>query len=228
MTRELEEFLPDSEESEEQEAPFVDPAARTVGEVMLGPNSFLFPGSMVKGDKSKVEIGEDSILMNRSSVEATEEHETILGDKTFLSPGAELKGCSIGKGTIVGIDAVVLEGAEIGKNAIVGTNAIVPEGKKIPDGKLVLGQPAEVVRDVSDEELKKIQDIRSDLMERRKEFKMIEKRAERFNVNDTPKRPREMLEEKKQEMTDKDQKDVPDLNDIREKLKEKSEDNHIF
>lgn len=228
MTSELEEFLPEDEGSEDEETAFVDPAARTVGEVMLGSNSFLYPGSMVKGDVSKVEIGEDSILMNNSSVEGTEEHPTSLGDKTFISPGADLRGCSIGKGTMVGIDAVVLEGAEVGEDAIVGTNAIVPEGKEIPDGKLALGQPAEVVRDVSEEELEKIKEIRSDLMGKRKEFKMIEERAERFNVNDTPKRPREILEENKREMAERDEKDVPDLNDIREKLKEESEDKHTF
>ncbi len=228
MTRELEEFLPDDEESEKKETAFVDPAARTVGEVMLGANSFLFPGSMVKGDRSKVEIGEDSILMNNSSVESTEQHQTFLGNKTFISPGADLRGCSIGKGTMIGIDAVVLEGADIGKNSIVGTNAIVPKGAKIPDGKVVLGQPAEIVREVSDEDLEKIQDIRSNLMRKRKEFKMIEKRAERFNVNDTPKRPRELLEESKREMATQDEEKVPDLEDIREKLKEESENKHIF
>lgn len=220
--------MPDDEGSDEQETAFVDPAARTVGEVMLGSNSFLFPGSMVKGDKSKVEIGDDSILMSRASVESSQEHPAALGDKTFISPGADLRGCSIGKGTMVGIDAVVLEGAEIGENAIVGTNAIVPEGKKIPDGKLAMGQPAEVVRDVSEEDLEKIDKIRSDLMERRKEFKMIEKRAERFNVDDTPKRPREILEENKSELAERDEKNVPDLSDIREKLKDESEDNHVF
>jgi len=226
MTSELEEFLPDGEE--EEGTAFVDPAARTVGEVMLGSNSFLFPGSMVNGDRSKVEIGEDSILMNRASVESTEKHPTSLGDETFISPGADLRGCSIGKGTMIGIDAVVLEGAEIGEDAIIGTNAVVPEGMKIPDGKLVLGQPAEIVRDVSDEDLQKIDEIRSDLMDRRKEFKMIEKRAERFNVNDTPKRPQEILEENKQEMEKSDKKKIPDLSDIREKLKEESEDKHVF
>jgi len=228
MTRELEEFLPDDEESEKQETAFVDPAARMVGEVMLGSNSFLFPGSMVKGDRSKVEIGDESILMNKALVESTEKHPTALGDKTFISPGAELRGCSIKKGTMIGIDAVVLEGAEVGKNSIVGTNAIVPKGAEIPEGKVVLGQPAEIVRDVSDEDLEKIQEIRSNLMKRRKEFKMIEKRAERFNVNDTPKRPEEILEESKREMIKRSENKVPDLDDIRKRLEEESEKNYLF
>ncbi len=229
MTSELEEFLPEGEGSEERGSAFVDPAARTVGDVMLGSNSILLPGSIIKGDKSRVEIGEDSILMNGVSVESTEAHTTDLADRTFVSPGADLKGCTIGKGSMVGIDAVVLEGVEVGENSIVGTNAIVPEGMNIPDGKLVMGQPAEIVRDVSEEELEQINKIRSDMMERRKEFKMIEKRAERFKVNETPKRPREILEEEQPGSTRGDEeKNVPDLSDIRERLKERSEDNHTF
>ncbi|MFP4000438.1 MAG: gamma carbonic anhydrase family protein [Thermoplasmata archaeon] len=228
MTRELEEFLPDDEDSDEKEAAFVDPAARTVGEVMLGANSFVFPGSMIKGERSEVKIGEGSILMNNSSIQSTEQHPTTLEDRTFISPGADLRGCSIGKGSMVGIDAVVLDGAEVGENAIVGTNAIVPEGKKIPDGKLAMGQPAEIVRDVTEEEFEKIKQIRSDLMDKRKEFKMIEKRAERFKVNETPKRPREILEENKPELSEKNENNVPNLDDIREELKEKSEDDHVF
>jgi len=227
MTQELEEFLPDSEDPEEKDTAFVDPGARTLGEVMLGSNSFLYPGSMVKAESSKVEIGDNSILMNKTSVESTEEHPTSLGKDSFVGPGADLKGCNVGNGAMVGMDAVVLEGAEIGDNSIVGSNAIVPEGMKIPDGKLVLGQPAEIVRDVSDEELEKIDEIRSDLMEKRREFKMIEKRAERFKVNDIPKRPREILEEKKQEFSEKEE-EVPDISDVKKKLRDLSEDNHTI
>ncbi|MBS3781680.1 MAG: gamma carbonic anhydrase family protein [Candidatus Thermoplasmatota archaeon] len=228
MTHELEKFLQDDKDSEEDDSPFIDPTARTVGDVILGKNAFLFPGSIIEGEESEVDVGEDSIVMNKASVRGTEKHPTSLGKGSFISPGASLIGCDVGKGAMVGIDAVVLEGAEIGENAIVGTNAIVPEGMEVPDKKLVLGQPAEIVRDVSEEELKKIEEIRSDLVWRRKEFKMIEKRAERFNVNETPKRPQEILEENKLEMADRDEKDVPDLDEVRKKLKDDSEDKHIF
>ncbi len=227
MNQELEEFLQSDDESEDN-SPFVDPTARTVGEVMLGENAFLFPGSLIEGDESEVEVGEDSIIMNKASVKGTKQHSTSVGKNAFISPGARLEGCNIGEGAMVGIDAVVLEGAEIGEKAIVGTNAIVPEGMEIPDKKLVLGQPAEIVRDVSDEELKKIDEIRSDLVWRRKEFNMIEKRAEKFDVDKIPKRPEEMLEEKKPDKPDMDEKDIPDWDDIRDKLKDEVEDKHIF
>ncbi len=228
MTEELERFLPGEDDSESDNSPFVDPTARTVGDVAIGHNASLFPGSIVEGDKSKVELGEDSILMNKAFVEGTKEHDTSVGDKAFISAGARLKGCNVGEGAMVGIDAVVLEGAEVGEEAIVGTNAIVPEGMEVPDRKLVLGQPAEIVRDVSEEELEKIDKIRSDLVGKRKEFKIIENRGERFDVFDTPKRPEELKEETKIDEKDMNGKEIPDLEKVREELENKFDEDQIF
>ncbi len=220
--------MPGEDGSEIDDSPFVDPTARTVGDVAIGHNASLFPGSIVEADKSKVELGDDSILMNKAFVEGTEGHDTSVGEKAFISAGARLKGCDIGEGAMVGIDAVVLEGAEVGEEAIVGTNAIVPEGMEIPDRKLVLGQPAEIVRDVSDEELEKIDNIRSDLVGKRKEFKIIENRGNRFDVFDTPERPEELKEDMEVERPDTNGKEIPDLEEVREELKEKFDEDQIF
>ncbi|MEF8874640.1 MAG: gamma carbonic anhydrase family protein [Candidatus Thermoplasmatota archaeon] len=222
MTEELEESLPD----EKDDAPFLDPTASVVGEVEIGGNAFLFPGSIVEGDDSKVEVGEESIIMNKASVRSTEENPVSLGKGSFIAHGARLEGCSVGERTLVGMDAVVMEGAEVGEKAIVGTEAIVPEGMEVPDEKLVLGQPAEVVGDVSEEDLEEIEEIRAGLHEKRKEFQIIENRGERFDVFETPKRPKEILEENKVENREK--KDIPDADKLDDKLKELEKDHHIF
>ncbi len=224
MTRELEEFLPD--EGEEDDSPFLDPTARVVGEVEIGKNASLFPGSIVEGDESEVSLGEESIIMNKASIKSSKDHPVSIGKRSFISHGARLEGCSVESGALIGNDAVVMEGAEIGEGAIVGTNAIVPEGMEVPDGKLALGQPAEIVRDVSEEDLEKIDEIRSTMFDKRDEFKMIEKRGKEFDVFDKPKRPDEILKES--EVEKKEMKDVPDLEDIREKLDEMGEDNHTY
>ncbi len=222
MTEELEGFLPDEKEA----GPFVDPAADIVGEVEIGKNAFLFPGSLVESDASEVKIGEESIIMNKASVRSTENNSVSLGESSFVSHGARLEGCSVGEGALIGMDAVVMEGAEVGKRAIVGTEAIVPEGMEVPDGKLVLGQPAEVVGDVSEEDLEKIDEIRARLHGKRTGFQIIEKRGERFNVFETPKRPKEILEENKVEMQGK--KESLDMEELNEKLKELEKDHHVF
>ncbi|MFW5906958.1 MAG: gamma carbonic anhydrase family protein [Candidatus Natronoplasma sp.] len=223
MTEELEEFLPGKEE----DSAFLDPTARIVGEVEIGENAFLFPGSLIEGEESDVTIGDGSIMMNKSSVRSTKENPASIGKDAFIAHGARLRGCEIGEGSLVGMDAVVMEGAEVGKGAIVGTDAIVPEGMEVPDGKLVLGQPAEVIEDVSEEDLQKIDEIRERLQEKRDEFKMIEKRGQQFGVFEAPKRPDEILEERKAEMK-RVEEDVPDIEKVKEKLKELEEDHYSF
>lgn len=212
---------------EEDSSPFVDPAAKTVGEVKLGENSFLFPGSILEGEKSEIEVGEDNIIMNNVSVKATHEHPVEFDEGVFVSAGSRLEGCKIGENTLVGLDAVILEGSKVGKNSIVGTEAVVPEGMEIPDGKLVLGQPAEIVRDVTEEDLDKIKELRSNLMDKRDEFKMIEKRAERFDVRDKPKRPDDLWEERRN-ISEKEDKEAPDMEEVTKKLKEEFDESQLF
>lgn len=224
MTKELEEFLP--EEGEENDSPFLDPTAQIVGEVEIEKNASLFPGSIVDGDDSEVNIREGSIIMNKALIKAAEDNPVSIGKRSFISHGARLEGCNVEKNALIGMDAVVMEGAVIGEDAIVGTNAIVPEGMKVPEKRLVLGQPAEIVREVSEDDLEKIAEIRSTLIDKREEFKMIEKRGKRFDVFDIPKRPEEILEES--EVKKNEMKDIPDLENIREELKKMGEDNHVY
>jgi carbonic anhydrase/acetyltransferase-like protein (isoleucine patch superfamily) len=63
-----------------------------------------------------------------------------------------LHGCSIGEGSLIGINSVILNGAKIGKNCLIGAKALITEGKEIPDNSLVMGAPGRVVREVSDEQ----------------------------------------------------------------------------
>ncbi len=226
MNKKLEDTLPGDDE--DNQSPFVDPAAKMIGDVKLGKNSFLFPGSVIEGHESKVEVGKDNIIMNNVSVKSTDDHEVRFDDGVFISSGSKIEGCEIGRNTLIGLDAVVLEGVSVGKNSIIGTNAIVPEGMNIPDKKLVLGQPAEIVRDVTDEELEKIESLRSNLMDKRDEFKMIEKRAERFNINSTPQRPKDLWESNKNQLKKNDKEKVPDLDELREKLEKEFDESSLF
>lgn len=76
-----------------------------------------------------------------------------IGEYVTVGHHATVHGCTIGSGSLIGINAVVLNGAKIGKNCIVGANALVPEGMEIPDNSLVIGAPAKVKRTLSDEQI---------------------------------------------------------------------------
>ena len=77
-----------------------------------------------------------------------------------------LHGCTVGEGTLIGINSVIMNGAKIGRETLVGANALVAEGKEIPDGVLVLGSPGKVVRDLKPEERARLRDIATGYVER--------------------------------------------------------------
>jgi carbonic anhydrase/acetyltransferase-like protein (isoleucine patch superfamily) len=82
-----------------------------------------------------------------------------------------LHGCSVGDGTLIGINSVVLNGARIGAGSLVGANSLVPEGKEIPPGVLALGSPAKVVRDLTPEQVAALLDVAAGYVARSRVFK---------------------------------------------------------
>ncbi|MGM0509522.1 MAG: gamma carbonic anhydrase family protein [Thermoplasmatota archaeon] len=192
MTEELESFTDDDLDGRSY---FLDPTARIVGDVMLGEGSFLGDGTIIDSSESEVEIGEDVFMLHKSKIEGKEGYETKVEDGTFISPKARLKGCELGEESFVGTNAVILEGAKIGKESIIAGDTIVPEGMDIPERSVVRGKPGKVVDKVKDEDLERIKEIRSHIDWKKDEFKMMMKRGEQFDVFDTPKRPKEIMEE---------------------------------
>ena len=206
MTDELEDFLP-KRKGEVDKSAFLDPTARIVGDVMISDNSSLWPGSVLDGEESKIDVGKNSIIMNDATIKSTEKHEVLIGENSFISPGAKVKGSTVGKNVLVGIDAVILEDTEIGEGSIIGTDTIVPQGMKIPENSIVKGQPAEVVGEVDKEMIQEIDDIRAHMFKKRDEYKIMMKRGEEFKVFDTPKRPKDMLEDQKEKLLRDDKKE---------------------
>lgn len=221
MTRNLKDYLPDRENMNIGESVFLDPTVRMVGDVTIREKANILTGSIIEADKSNVEIGEESVVMDGASIKSTERHELSIGDRSLIGSGAKLEGCKIGENSLVGIDAVVMEDAEIGDNSIVGTNAIVKEGTKVPDNTLVLGQPAEIIRDVSEEELDKINDIRSHVNWKSKEYKTMIERGEEFDAFESPKRPDEIMDE---EINLDDIEERDDIDELKKELEGLLED----
>ena len=126
---------------------FVAPGASLIGQVELGElgeRASVWFGAVSRGDNEPIRIGEGSNIQE----------------------GAVLHGCTIGEGSLIGIQAVVLNGAVIGKNCLVGAGAIVTEKKVFPDGSLILGAPAKVVRQLSDEDVARLMDSAANYAER--------------------------------------------------------------
>ena len=135
---------------------WIAPDAVVIGSVVLEPNASIWFGCVVRGDNETITIGENSQVQDGCVLHADAGIPITIGKNVSVGHMAMLHGCTIGDGTLIGIKAVLLNGAKIGRNCLVGANALVAEGKEIPDGTLVIGSPGKVVRNLSEEEIRRV------------------------------------------------------------------------
>ena len=126
--------------------------AAVIGDVIMHEKSSVWFGCVLRGDADRIEIGAGSNIQDGTVIHADPGFPTTVGKNVTVGHNAMLHGCTIGDGTLVGINAVVLNGAFIGKGCLIGANALVTEGMEIPDGSLVLGSPAKIKSQLSDEQ----------------------------------------------------------------------------
>ncbi|MEE4660340.1 MAG: gamma carbonic anhydrase family protein [Halieaceae bacterium] len=131
---------------------FIAPTAAVVGAVHLGDGSSVWFGAVIRGDNEPIVIGARSNIQDGSVLHSDPGFPLHIGANVTVGHNAMLHGCSIGDGTLVGINAVVLNGAKVGRNCVIGANSLVPEGMEIPDGSLVVGSPAKIKRELSEEQ----------------------------------------------------------------------------
>ena len=126
--------------------------ATVVGDVYLGEDASVWYGAVVRGDTGTITIGDGTNIQDNCVV-----HEkTTIGRNCTIGHGAIVHGCTIGDETMVGMGAIVLNGAKIGKNCLIGAGAVVTGKMDAPDGSLILGNPAKVVKEVSPEMIDEI------------------------------------------------------------------------
>jgi carbonic anhydrase/acetyltransferase-like protein (isoleucine patch superfamily) len=127
--------------------------AQVMGEVTLAADSSVWFGVTVRGDTDAIHIGEGSNIQDGSVLHADHGMPLTIGRHVTVGHQVMLHGCTIGDESLIGIGAVVLNGAKIGKHCLVGAGALVTEGKEFPDGSMILGSPARVVKTLSPEQI---------------------------------------------------------------------------
>lgn len=155
------------------ESVFVDPAARLIGDVILGSDVSIWPFAVLRADSNRILVGERSVLLDMVLVESPKDHPVTIEKNVLISHGAILHGCTVKEGAVVGIGAIVLDGAEVGRYSIVGSGCVVPPGMKIPDGSLVLGIPAKVVRTLDEKERKRSEEQLTEAYEKSRKYLKI-------------------------------------------------------
>ncbi len=135
------------------EGAWVADSAQVIGRVELAEDASVWFGAILRGDTELLRVGKGSNVQDGSVLHADPGYPLVLGEHVTVGHQVMLHGCSVGDGSLIGIHAVVLNGARIGRNCLVGAGALVTEGKEFPDGSMILGAPAKVVRQLRPEQI---------------------------------------------------------------------------
>ncbi len=136
---------------------WVADSAQVIGSIHLAENASVWYGAVLRGDNDRITVGRNSNVQDGSVLHVDTGTPLLIGDDVTVGHQVMLHGCSIGNGTLVGIQSVILNGARIGRNSIVGAGALVTEGKEFPDGVLIVGSPAKVLRELTPEQIARVQ-----------------------------------------------------------------------
>lgn len=123
--------------------------ATVVGDVRLAKGVNIWYGAVLRGDMGPITVGEDTNIQDGAILH----EETVVGKGCTIGHGAIVHGCTVGDNTLIGMGAIVLNGAKIGSDCIVGAGALVTGKMDAPDGSMILGSPAKVMRPLTPEEI---------------------------------------------------------------------------
>ncbi len=133
-------------------AAFVAPNAAIMGDVVLGPDSSVWYGCVLRGDIQSIRIGQGTNIQDGSVVHLADDAGVAVGEYTTIGHMAMIHACNVGNECLIGMSATILDYAEIGDQCIIGAGALVTKGTKIPAGSMVMGVPAKVIRPLTAKE----------------------------------------------------------------------------
>jgi len=135
------------------ESSFVHQLAAVTGNVIIGKNVYIGPGAALRGDWGAIEIEDGCNVQENCVIHMFPGITVVLKESAHIGHGAIIHGAIIGKNTLVGMNAVIMDNVIIGNESIIGALSFVPDGMHVPDRKIAAGNPARIIKDVSDEML---------------------------------------------------------------------------
>lgn len=133
--------------------------AIVIGSVTIGRESSVWYHAVVRGDVESIEIGHTSNIQDGVVVHADPGFPVKIGNETTIGHNATIHGCLIGDRTVIGMGSIILNGATIGNECMIGAGSLVTGNMVIPDGMLVMGSPAKVIRPLTDSERKQLKQV---------------------------------------------------------------------
>lgn len=150
---------------------FVAENAVIIGDVELSENVSIWFGAVLRGDIEKITIGKNSNVQDNSTIHTDYGIPCVVGENVTVGHNVILHSCSIGDNVIVGMGSTILNGAKIAKNCLIGANSLVTHKIQFEEGSLILGNPAKVVRKLTDKEIEHIQENANHYVENSKRYK---------------------------------------------------------
>jgi carbonic anhydrase/acetyltransferase-like protein (isoleucine patch superfamily) len=150
---------------------FIAHNATVVGAVVIHDQASLWFNAVARGDNELITIGERTNIQDGAVLHADPGIPLTIGKNVTVGHKAMLHGCTIGDGTLIGIDALVMNHAVVGRGSLIGARSLITEGKVIPDGVLVMGSPGKVVRELTPEEKDGLLKIAESYVRRSKLFR---------------------------------------------------------
>ena len=135
------------------ESAYIAPGATVIGEVTFGERASVWPNAVIRGDDDAIAIGNDTNVQDGAVLHVDPGYPMTIGANVTVGHQAMLHGCTIGDGCLIGIQAIVYNKAVIGRDCLIAAGAIVTEGKIFPDRSLIVGAPAKLHRQLTDEDL---------------------------------------------------------------------------
>jgi len=173
------------------ESSFVHPLAAVTGNVIIGKNCYIGPGAAIRGDWGQIILEDGVNVQENCTVHMFPGKSITLKESAHIGHGAIIHGANIGKNVLVGMNTVIMDDAEIGDESIIGAMAFVKAETKIPNRSLVVGNPAKVIKEVTDEMIdwktkgtKLYQQLPKESHESLKEVEPLRKAPENLEIQD--------------------------------------------
>lgn len=132
---------------------YIAEGSHVIGKTTLGDEANVWFGAVIRGDDNTIAIGARTNVQDNTTVHVSGDHPTVIGDDVTIGHNCIIHGCTIKDTCLIGMGSTVLDGAVIGKNSIVGANSLVTMNKTFPEGQLIMGSPAKVIRPLTEEEI---------------------------------------------------------------------------
>lgn len=132
---------------------WIAPSADLIGNIKIEENSSVWFGCVIRADVNEVVVGKNTNIQDLSCIHTDTNSKTIIGDNVTIGHRVMLHGCKIENNCLIGMSATILDNAVIGEGSIVGANSLVTYGKVFPPRSLIMGSPAKVVRELSEDEV---------------------------------------------------------------------------